>query len=399
MVFIVRKVTAVIVGAGARGYVYLRCSVKHESAFKFIAVVDPSEANRKRAAECCGIASDMLFESLDDFFKAKIDCDVVVNATMDKVHIETATAIMNHGYDQLLEKPITADKDELLEFYENYKKSGTRIFICHVLRYTPFYRSIKRHLLNNDIGKIISMNLTEYAGIVHFISSYCVGNWYSEAKCGSSFLLAKSCHDTDIMCWLNNSTAPVTIASFRDRKTFIPENAPEGYADKCTNCKHEKTCKYSTTTIWPDGGIFEKKCVYRMEDICDRQHVMVNFENGSIGSFTLVGGVAKPDRLIHIVGENGEIFGSFEDGKYTVRKYDFSKHEYTEESYSVKAEIEDAVGFHNGGDDVISIEIANFIRGDQSSISITKFEDSINGHLCVYAADESAKTGKMINLK
>lgn len=394
-----RKVTAVLVGAGNRAQVYIKNSVHRENAIQIIGVVEPNEQRRNQALSDLSLSSDMGFENLEQFFSKNIECDLVINATMDNIHIETATKIMEKGYNQLLEKPITANKTELLDFYDKYKKSGTQIYICHVLRYTPFYKSIKKHLNNNEIGKIVTINMTEHVGVQHFWGSYLIGNWYNTEKCGSSFLLAKSCHDTDIMCWLNNSTKPVAVASFSDRKNFIPENAPLGAGENCYVCKHGDTCKYSVKNVWEQSRTdLDKKCLYKYEDICDRQHAIFQFENGSSCSFTLVGAVAKPDRLIHIIGEDGEIFGSFEDGKYTVRKYDFKTHTRSETEYCVEGEIKGFVGFHKGGDDVLCMELADYIRGDRSSISITSIEDSINGHLCVYSAEESAKTGKIVKI-
>ena len=216
-------------------------------------------------------------------------------------------------------------------------KCGRNLFVCHVLRYTPFYKGIKERILAGDIGKITSLKMSEHVGVSHYVESYVVGKWRSEAECGSPFLLAKSCHDLDMMCWLNNSSAPEKVASFADRKIFIPENAPEGASESCHTCPHEKTCKYSVTNIFngksgtwkriihdidkPVDEITQEdineqlkkssygRCVYEQKDLVDRQNVIIKFENGSVGSFDLIGASSKGERFIHIVGEDGEIFG------------------------------------------------------------------------------------------
>ncbi|MBQ4268812.1 MAG: hypothetical protein IJB97_04085 [Clostridia bacterium] len=43
-------------------------------------------------------------------------------------------------------------------------------------------------------------------------------------------------------------------------------------------------------------------------------------------------------------------------------------------------------------------ELVRYLNGDESSCSITKIEDSINGHLLVYAAEESRKQGRAVSL-
>jgi hypothetical protein len=37
-----------------------------------------------------------------------------------------------------------------------------------------------------------------------------------------------------------------------------------------------------------------------------------------------------------------------------------------------------------------------YLNGDESSVSITKLEDSINGHLCVFAAEKSRKENVIV---
>ena len=56
-------------------------------------------------------------------------------------------------------------------------------------------------------------------------------------------------------------------------------------------------------------------------------------------------------------------------------------------------------GGHSGGDYAIMNETVRYLNGDNSSISITKIDDSINGHLLVYAAEESVKSGMKVRVK
>ena len=43
-------------------------------------------------------------------------------------------------------------------------------------------------------------------------------------------------------------------------------------------------------------------------------------------------------------------------------------------------------------------ELVRYFNGDTSSVSITSLDDSVNGHLVVYAAEESVKKQKAILL-
>ena len=221
-------VNVACVGAGNRGIIYSNFAITHPERMNVIAVVDPNALHRTEFAREHNIPENMRFESVSDFVEAHPECDLVINATIDNLHYETTIPLLEAGYDVLMEKPITASVEELLSLRDVALKNNRSLFVCHVLRYTPFYRAIKETILSGAIGKVSSVKMSEYVGVSHFIESFVVGKWRSEAECGSPFLLAKSCHDLDMLCWLNNSSAPVKVASFADRRIFIPENAPEG---------------------------------------------------------------------------------------------------------------------------------------------------------------------------
>ena len=55
-------------------------------------------------------------------------------------------------------------------------------------------------------------------------------------------------------------------------------------------------------------------------------------------------------------------------------------------------------GGHNGGDFAIMRDLIAYLNGDRSSISITSLEDSVNGHLCVFAAERSKKEKRIVGI-
>lgn len=427
----VRKMTAVLVGAGNRGCVYSDYSLCAPDELSIVAVVEPNELRRNEAGERYSIPENMRFETLDDFLTLKIKCDFVINATMDEWHYETAKKIMEAKYDMLLEKPIVNNEKELLDLQRTAKENGVKVNVCHVLRYTPFYKTLKTILDSGDIGTIMTMEMNEHVGIAHFIDSFVRGKWNSVARCGSGFLLQKSCHDMDLICWLNNATKPIRVTSLGSRSQFIKANAPQGATKYCYDCPHNETCLYSAQKIhvdvdsmpfqtWAhmnkplDSITREEKledlktspyglCAYDSGgDINDRQIVSVEFENGSACTFTMVGGACKAGRAIHIVGTKGEIEGNIEHSKFTVRRFDRSgnRFDFDEEEIDVSKSIHESTNYggHGGGDYAIMYELVRYLQGDNSSISITKLDDSINSHLVVYAAEKSIQERKTIDL-
>ena len=54
-------------------------------------------------------------------------------------------------------------------------------------------------------------------------------------------------------------------------------------------------------------------------------------------------------------------------------------------------------GGHFGGDKGLVQDFISYLSGGQTSVSTTTIQDSLIGHLMVYAADESVKINKPID--
>ncbi len=424
-----KQYRAVVVGYGNRGKIYADFSLICPDKLAISAVVDPVDFKLAEAKATYGLSDDRLFHTFEEFRSSGIPCDLVINATMDQFHYETAMAILEDGYDMLLEKPIAPTKEQILDIQRLAEEKGARIFVCHVLRYTPFYKKVKELIASGELGDIMAVEMYEHVGKSHYLSSYDRGKWNREETCGSSFLLAKSCHDLDLMCWLNDASTPERVSSFGHRRRFIPEMAPDGATDYCCDCPHKVTCMYEAEHEYIDLDVmpflvwngFQKpldeitdeekraylrrdrygKCAYKTDgDIVDRQNVIVDFANGSIGTFNLIGGTMGPGRNLHILGTTGEIEGKLEENKLIVRRYDPTvPWGYRAEEVVFHPEENTKFGGHNGGDRAIMEDVIHYLDGDRSSLSISTFVDSAYSHLCVFAADESRREGRVVEIE
>lgn len=418
-----KKIKAAVVGCGDRGNVYASYAKTVPEEMEIVAATDTDAVALQTTGDKYNLPIGRRFSNIDDFLKAKIECDCVIDATMDSAHYETAKKLIGAGYNLLLEKPIVNNYGQLDELRRMANEKGVSVVICHVLRYTPFYRSIKQLLEEGRIGKIETLEMNEHVGFIHFADSFVRGKWSDENVCGSGLLLQKCCHDTDLMCWLNNSTIPEKVSSFGARALFTPENAPEGAAEFCYECKHNSTCIYDAKKIHLDCDYFyfqtwrginkplekitrsEKeeylktsdygRCVYTLKrKLADRQIVTVAFKNGSMGTLTVTGGCAAAGREISIVGSKGEIKGRLESNKFTLYEIvrDGEKLETRTTEFDVSKEAGGGTR-HSNGDLCLMRDYIRYLNGDTSSISITSINDSVNGHACIYAAEESRVRG------
>ena len=81
-----KKLKAALLGAGNRGQIYCDYALTCPDELEIVSVIDINPFKMNEAGDKYGIKSDMRFLSLDEFIKANVECDFVVNATMDEMH-------------------------------------------------------------------------------------------------------------------------------------------------------------------------------------------------------------------------------------------------------------------------------------------------------------------------
>lgn len=421
-----KKISAVVMGFGDRGQIYASYAKKEPEKFEIVGCVEPDPVRLEKAKREYGLKEENCFSDPTLFYKREKFCDAVINATMDNLHVETTLPLLQKGYDVLLEKPVTSDPEQLLELKRAAEQNGRILMICHVLRYAPFYLKIKNRLLQGDLGRIENIFCSENVCIPHVLSSYIRGKWGSEKECGSGMLMAKCCHDLDLIVWLNHGAKAEEICSFGTRSIFTSANKPEKAGTRClVDCPIEKDCPYSAKKLYLDNDRFpflvwanvpgkdwtqvskaEKieqlktvnphgACAYADRDLVDHQSVMIRFSDGSTATLNMTGGSSRAGREIHIVCQFGEIEGFLESNKFTVRKYDPETTEYTEETVEIT---EDTSGAHSGGDLRLVADFVARVAGEKPSVSCTSIEDSVAGHMLVIAAEISRKEHRTVNI-
>lgn len=413
----------VIVGGGHRSLTYSELSELKPDMMKIVGIVDPNEFRRNSIAERFSISEENKFSTVEDFVAREKFADAVINGTMDHIHVETSLPILKAGYDILLEKPFAVNEKEMRELVKCANKYNRKIMVCFVLRYAPFYRRIKETLLSGVIGDVVNIQTIEHVSYHHMSTSHIRGKWRNEEECHASMLLAKCCHDIDIMMWLMGNDIPVKVSSFGGLMQFKPENAPENSGTRClVDCPLVDTCLYSAKRIYldhPDRWSFyvwdkledktnatleDKRellktspygiCAYKSDNnVVDHQSLNVQFKSGATGTHNMIGGTAIPQRKIHIIGTKGEIFGTLEDGVFTVSLID-PRPGCEHKDYEVNVKVTD--DSHGGGDLLLTEDFVNYVRDDILSVSCTSINESVKGHLTVFKADESMKNGGMV---
>ena len=417
-------ITAVLVGLGHRSVGYASYADDRPDELEIVAVAEPDPVRRARYAKRFGVNENNCFESAADLAAAGKLADVAINGTMDEIHVETTIPLLEAGYDVLLEKPIAPSKEELLTLEDVVERTGQKVVICHVLRYAPFYVAIKERVESGEIGDILHIHSTENVSYHHMAVAFIRGKW--NRRDVNPMLLAKCCHDLDLLCWIKSGIQPKKVASFGGRHFFTAKNMPEGASEVCIDCDIERDCEYSAlrhhvdNAWWPfyalageigyeSGevvGDHDKtvhvstseygRCVWNCDnDVVDRQSVIVEFEDGCVATHDMVTNSAKGVRRIQITGTKGEIYGDMIEGKFTI-----SKPGATAGTEALIEEVSvDLKGDHHGGGDLLLVaDFLSVVRGEGGSISTTSLSDSINSHLIAYAADLAMREERVVTI-
>lgn len=405
-----------VIGAGARGQVaYGQYCLDYPDQIEYVAAVDPNVQQLEKIKKNHNIAEDMLFTREDEFYKLGKICDAVIIANMDSDHYYSVMACMDLGYDILLEKPITPSREELEQIKLKSQKTGTKVMVCYVLRYTPFFKTLKDVVTSGKIGKLIGIDHTEYIGNYHMAHSFVRGNWRNTVE-SSPIILQKTSHDLDILVWLTDSEYDEVYSSGK-LNYFKAENAPTGATQKCVDCPHKDSCNYNAEHFyldplpsgWANHFIAEPTrenveralaqtnygtCVYQVadNDVCDHQVALIKFKNGVDVTFTVTAFHHHQARFTRLFGTTGSIIA---DGKSNTIK--IINHEMFEGSEQCVTEIipEQVSSGHGGGDLLIMKDFVKLLTIDDYQPR-TSFEHALQSHYMAFDLETSRTTNTII---
>ncbi len=392
----------VVFGLGARGNIYANFAKTYPEKFELVAIIE-NNLERLEFAKTA-YPGTRLFNNYKDFLAEKIAADIVAVATQDEDHKEHAIAMMKAGYDLLLEKPIANHQEDCLAIYEASKQYDKKVVICHVLRYTPFYSTVKRIIDSGKLGEVITIHASENVGYFHQAHSFVRGPWRNKSQ-SSPMILAKCCHDMDILRYLIGEEC-LSVSSYGDLFYFNKEHAPEGATAFCSDCPHTD-CVYKAQTIYTSeagrgfSAYFTTKektdenvlhdlsksqydrCVFGCDnDVVDHQVTIMQFAHGKTACHTMTAFSKEIYRDLKVHGTKAELVGVIEKNSIEIRYFDGREEHITVDISAA------SVGGHMGGDFFMMNSLYKALNGEAAE-GITYLNVSIESHLMSFAAEQS----------
>ena len=416
-----KKLKLAGIGCGGRTRTYLELAVRQPERYEVVAAADPVPARAERIRALAGNPDLQLFSSDKELLAQPKLADVIVIGTQDDYHVEPCLAALDRGYDVLLEKPIATRLSDVLSLERAAARSGRRVMICHVLRYTPLYQKIKQLLDSGVIGEIVALDANEGVGTFHQTHSYVRGHWSVTEK-STPMIIAKCCHDMDIIGWLVDKPCR-RVSSFGELRHFTPAGAPAGATLRCSDpCPHLKTCPYNARLyytryrdtwfsyindragVMPEAEFQEwlktspwGRCVYHCDNTAvDRQTVMLDFEGGVAATFTMT--AFDDGRSLILRGTRGRIVAGHIAKRLS--GHDIILDEFATETTTTHDLFVESGGYdtHAGGDAGLINALYNEMTCPNPALMQTSIHQSIASHVLGFAAEASRLSGQTVEI-
>lgn len=407
-------ITVAMCGYGSRAMLAYTPFIKNEpTKMKLVAGADIDPARLSMLQKDFVLTNEQCFNSAEEMLKQPKLADIMLIATQDRQHVEQALLALEQGYDLIVEKPISPNLEECLALQKKAHETNRTVVICHVLRYSKFYATIHDLLKQKVIGKLQTLDAIEHVAYWHFAHSFVRGSW-RDANETSPSILAKCCHDMDIIRWLVDKPC-LRLSSFGSLSHFNTENAPAGSSTRCVNnCTAKDACPYDSEKIYltnKETGFYENnyswlctvlsnhptetsikealktgnygRCVYHCDNnVADHQVIAMDFADNITATFTMSAFTKDCYRTIKLMGSLGEIEGHMEEQKIWVRPF------LGEEQVIDLSDTTTQFAGHGGGDAGMMNAIYDYMTSKNGS-GLTSVDVSVESHIMALLAEKS----------
>lgn len=268
--------------------------------------------------------------------------NIVAICTPNHLHADQTVLCAKAGKHILIEKPISLNWEDALRMKEAVDRAGIKTLVGYVLHWNPLFLNAKK-MLDDYIGKLFYAEVDYFHRVVEGYPCYA---WTCKKDIGGSSLLAGGCHAVDALRWFMQSDA-VEVSAM---------------SSKCR------------TDLEFDGTL----------------SMLVRFANGAMGKVGSSYDIISPYIFnLHLFGDKGSLLN---EKLYSPQMID-GQLGYM--SLPVTTPNSGDVEHHPFPEEVN--EFVNCILADrQPELCL---DDAMKTQALVFAADESARTGKPVKPK
>ncbi|MBP1992109.1 Gfo/Idh/MocA family protein [Paenibacillus eucommiae] len=346
------KLRVAVIGAGSISEVHFNSYAKNEHV-ELVAVCDLIEERARANADKYG-AGKVYTNYLD--LLADPDIDAVSICTWNNTHVEISIAALEAGKHVLVEKPMSTDLDKALLLQDAVKRTGKKLQVGFVRRYSSSAKVLKKFIDAGDLGEIYYAK----ASILRRLGN--PGGWFSDVeRSGGGPLMDIGVHIIDLCWYLMGRPKVVSVTGNTYKKL--------GNRSNIKNLDFYKAADFDSSK----------------NTVEDLANALIRFENGASlfvdVSFTLH--AKTPRSTVEIFGEKG---GAEIEPDFVIvsEKHDTILNMHPQVNYP-GFNVEEA--FQNEINHFVSsaLGLAELISPVEDGVEITKilcgiYESSIKGH-------------------
>jgi predicted dehydrogenase len=369
--------TIALIGLGYRLTQVARHLKRAAPQVRFAAFHDPSPNGLARL-EREGI-SPAAYDDPAAMLRA-VKPDAVMIGSPNHLHLDHVRLALDHAPRVFCEKPLARTEEESFELAALLALQGAdRLVAGFVLRSLPVVRETLTLMAEGALGTLTSFEANEHLHPEH--GGFLMRDWRRHRRHAGSYLLDKCCHDIDLFNAVAESR-PRRIASFAARRIFTPQHR---------HLEDEPGIGGSPRyRAWPKGwqggdAVFDSDA-----DTADTQTLIMEYENGVLGTFHTNTHVNPPRRTWFLAGTEAAADVDLRSGRITLSQARDGLAPRTIEAGG------GSTRDHYGADPAMARDLAaSWLAGSPFPVTA---RDALIAGLAVMAADRAAQTGTVVDL-
>jgi predicted dehydrogenase len=262
-------------------------------------------------------------------------------------HKDHAIAAAKAGKHLIIEKPLALSAEDCKAIEQAVKEAGVKTCICFECRFSSQFITTKSVIDQGLLGDLHYGEIDYYHGIGPWYSPF---RWNIRKDAGGSALLTAGCHALDaLLLCMGNDVEEVTSYETKSRSNFF-----EPY-------------EYATSSV-----------------------TILKFSSGRIGKCAAIVDCLQPYYFhTHLCGSEGSLL----DNKFHSMKLGTNRHEWS--TLAMKMLDSGDVSDHP-----YQTQFQTFFDSISAGIEmpLTSIADALKTHEIIFAADQSAATGKAVRL-
>jgi len=319
---------------------------QHCPRTRLVAVGSRKEESARKCAQAAGVSDAFITTDYDELLQHP-EVDVISITTPPDSHPDLTIRAARAGKHVCIEKPIALDWKSCLEMQKEVKKAKVKSVVSFVLHWNPSLMNTRQLIDKGAIGKPYYVEVDYWHGMKKWYPQY---PWSVKKPQGGSSLLSAGCHAVDAMRWFAGVDNPV-VEVMAYNVPHKGDNPDWGY-DPTTVL----ICKFKDGTIGKTASILDCKMPYQFN--IDVVGTKGTIRDNRVWSEELLPGQMGWSVVPTILPDSGDV----------------THHPF------------------NG-------QIEAFVAGILDGAPILPdLDDAVMTHELIFAADDSARTGKPVRL-